>query len=244
MNWISARCSRASAAAHHREAGARDARPPPRNRAARAASPRSTWSSGLKSNVARRAPAAHLDVGGLVAAVRHGVVQQVGQAELQRHRSFRLHGVELGFGAVERGTELLDLGQQRRDVLRPVPWPCRSLLDLTLRSLRSSLDLDLQPPCAVSSSAQIARRCRARSRAAPGCAPTRSGSDRSRRGSSMCSSLRRCDWQGVRRELSKLRKPPWLRARSLVRRAARFRSRSAAELLGDLDLQAARSRGS
>ena len=69
------------AALQHHEARAGNAARRLEIHAAPSFSPSATWSRGAKSNCARRAPAAHLDVGGLVAAVRHALVQHVRQAQ-------------------------------------------------------------------------------------------------------------------------------------------------------------------
>ena len=63
--------------------------------------------------LARRAPAAHLDIGVLVAAVRDAVVQCVRQAEHQLVE-LRLHRPLLLVEALELASERLALGQQRR----------------------------------------------------------------------------------------------------------------------------------
>ena len=69
----------------------------------------------LEGERARHADAAHLDVGALVGAVRHRLVQQVRQPE-REPLDLGLHGGELGLGGGLLLAERLDLLEERRDV--------------------------------------------------------------------------------------------------------------------------------
>ena len=65
---------------------------------------------------ARRAPASHFLVGILVCALRHGILQQVGQSHLQRVE-LGLHAIDGGFGIDQLLRQLLAAREQRRGIL-------------------------------------------------------------------------------------------------------------------------------
>ena len=101
---------------------------------------------------ARLAPAAHFLVGRLVAALGHGLVQQIGQAQLP--------GVELGLDAGDRGVavcelvrELLGLRSSNAPASSPLPLAMPTALAFALRSDAHAVGFDLRVPCARSSSA-------------------------------------------------------------------------------------------
>ena len=84
MNCASARCRRA--AGPRRKVKREPDSLAPVSKSRPSGAPRSTWSLTAKSKRARRAPAAHLDVGVLVGADRHAVVRQVGHGHQQRRQ--------------------------------------------------------------------------------------------------------------------------------------------------------------
>ncbi len=72
--------------------------------------------SRWKPEFSRRSPLAHLDVGVLVAAVGHGILQQVRQLELQAVEP-GLHGLQVAVRRFELLAQALALREQRRGIL-------------------------------------------------------------------------------------------------------------------------------
>ena len=70
----------------------------------------------MKSNSRGVPQRRSFDIGGLVATVGHGILQQVGQAQLQRIE-FSLHRVDAGLGSLPARRQLLAAREQRRRVL-------------------------------------------------------------------------------------------------------------------------------
>ena len=99
---------------------------------------------GFECELRRLAVAAHLDVRGRVAAVRHAVVDRCSAGRATWRSSVVLQCPRGPGRLARRAAPRLDLGEQRRDVLPFAPWLARlpSRRELTFVPQRVDLDLD------------------------------------------------------------------------------------------------------